>query len=50
MNDIYGKLNKKEIMEVIDSIIKNIEIDINSKFVEKNNWEKEKIKIINKEE
>lgn len=50
MSDIYGKLNKKEILEIIDKIMINIEIDINAKFAEKNMWEKERFKIINKEE
>ena len=50
MSDIYGKLNKKDCVELIDKIIFNIEIDINNKFVEKTMWEKERLKVINKEE
>ena len=50
MNNVFEKMNKKDVLEVIDKIIISIENDINAKFIEKNMWEKERFKIINKEE
>ena len=50
MNNVFEKLNTKEIIELIDKIIASLETDINNKFIEKNMWEKEKFKILNKEE
>lgn len=47
--DIFEKLNTKEVIELIDKIIDGIDKEIDKKFIEKNNWEKEKFKIINKE-
>ena len=50
MTNVFEKLNTKEIIELIDKVIDGIDKDIDKKFIEKNMWEKERFKIINKEE
>ena len=47
MTNIFKELNKKQILDVVDCVIKNLDEKIEELFSTKKMWEKERFKIIN---
>lgn len=50
MESIFSKLDRKAALETVDSIIDNCNKRIDELFKEKNNWEKQRKKMLTEDE